>query len=1277
MSAATGSLVLTSSSSNGSTALVERALDLSGQSATGVTISFAIVNNIASGDNFYLDTYDSSTSTWAASNFKGHDAGTGTITIAPSDSRLTSGFKIRFRIAEKNTGPITVDNVQISGGEADGTSVFALDINGIPYKDGNWLKIYEGETITIDVSNASGTVTVTPAGFSGATITPTASGSPTTSVALVGGSSFTSEVENGTMTFTDTTGDAIMLNIKALKRYPISGESLGFPTFFMTAAYDRLHNFYDSNASGKSTPYTDPDTDNFNKVIMVDSNLFPIYTALQGDQEFPNIVMRNWTSGVGVRSPSVNDYMNRSVAAAADYINYTSYLFFGYGSPRAMKAVGMRSYLQWVYVLDPANNNIRRYKFIKLADDIVPPIRDDGGLYGDVEILEAEPDEANILKCAVCNACSWYLGYGTDVLCGTNESSDCCVTDPDIPDSCFYDVTTQDKWLYMSKHPEMSCPSGTAGGSSIGYPACNIANFPPEGNDPYKVTGKPQGAPAARFPVMVPTKDIQQAGAGTVSVKFYFEGHKHDQASGLAFVANPGGGAGCEIPQVYASNADFTGTWSLADPDANMWLPENVTFTPGAFGVGNFLITGSPTCTDCTEKAYVEFSIPAACINNYYSGTYKYVNVDVYTCDKAGWVLRVPEFPENPSDKGFRIPVAGVDGVDTSGLTATEITALIEKRWGNIDAYLDVVPPESYPGYPSFTSTDLTKRHLGYGFTTNTSFSTSDYVKFNNPTDIDVYRDYFDIQNQGPVYIFVADSGNSRIQVFMNATGVAGEVGAANPIRPVPVKGPNVSDYKTNELALRPSGGGYGNGRAADWRQYTTLPSDNTFRNITAGKGEFFYPYGVAVDQDPDTKDVYLFVADTNNHRIQVFRDLSGVSSQPITSKRFDFEYVGGWGTYPLQTTQTVTAPGPYNFRYPKGLDIARFKNNSSYLYVVDSKNYRLMKYQIGDAAPGGTIGVTADAGYGYDGAKFTNDLHAVGNIGQALTANNTTPGFLEPQDVATGYSGFFIHSSLFGKGTKFLNNYMVYVTDSDRDDVSVARDNLNMRVLQLIQVPGVYSNLSGNYIPWATEDVLFGSYTSNNLVLGQSVLGLNNGVYNSTAAAGSTGSTNNVPGVAAFYTDRPAGIAALQWNTVKPIDIRVVNADGTDSGVTGATAYPPGAALPLTTPLRIGVTSRYLSFGYSETMKGAFWNFSTAGSQLVGRWDAVEAGRVHIFCYNAFGVYQDHTALPAPDYNGDATYRISLNSMACSSKGLVKIVAEDADFAYSARSGTVFYSIR
>ena len=1139
------------------------------------------------------------------------------------------------------------------------------------------------------------------------------------------------------------------------KSVPIvyAGAQFFLPSFLMTASYDWTHNFYDNNMEADTTvdgSYSDQDTDNFNKIVLVDSNLFPIYTALNGDQEFPNIVMRNWTSGTAVRSPSVNDYMNRSVATVGNYLNYTSYLYYGYGSTKALQAVGMRNYMEWVYALDPANNNFRRYKFVKLADDVMPPVKADGSLYGDTLPLDTSGSQENIGDCSTCNACNWYLGDVYDVLCTSNSASEtsCCSPSTTTSPACSLDADGTDKgketWAFMPKRPGASC-GGTSGGSAVSYPACKDLSSSLSDADMVKLMASTDpskgGAPSIQFPVMVSAKDVRtaQQNSTDVNVRFYFEAHKYDSVSGMVFVLNKDNST-CVRAKVVESNSSFDGTWQPKTADANVWDPSNINFTATPKSLNDFNAPGNnAACTDCRVRAYVDIPVSPSCATKVLNDKYKYMTVDIYTCDKASWVLRVPEIPQSIRDQAFRIPIPGVDDTTvTPPTSAADYRRFVERRWGNISAYLNTVPPESYAGYRNYTSV---RQRPGYGSRTlglasgQTAFSNATGVRFKDPRDIDAYRDYFDVKNGGPVYIFVADTGNNRVQVFMNATGSAGDVGAAAPIRPVRV---NVSvggtakaaAADTNEIGWRRSNAILGDGRRGDWRGEMTQNGagkwEDEFKGKTYGAGEFYYPHGVAVDQDPDSKDIYLFVADTFNHRIQVFRDVSGVSSQNINTKNFHFEFVTQFGTYPLQTGVAKTAPGPFALRYPKGLDVVRFYNNSSYLYVVDSKNYRVMKYQIGEnpaAANGVSTGITevkAVSGYGRDSLGFSKNVDSATNTAKAVVVHDENPGFLDPQDVATGYSGFFIYSSPVSKGTQFLNNYMIYVTDAARNNTTIIPKRVSARVLQMIDVPSAFSSISGVPIRWETaRKAVFSTHTARiwrrtdstttfpfNLTLGQSPFGLklgraafelySSGVYHSRGQFKPTGgSSSNVPGrtvgagetTYSYFTDRPFGVNALHWNTLKPIDIRLI--EYKSAYTTSDIAYVSGDKVDVSKELRIGVASRYMSFGQPYNRALSFLNASSFATELGGPWDAAFAGRVHLFCYDKVGAFKNYTMLyvkqryserfknPASPLSYKPSYLVTLPTSNCVSGGFLKVVAEDKDFAYSARTGTAFYAIK
>ena len=1071
------------------------------------------------------------------------------------------------------------------------------------------------------------------------------------------------------------------------------------PTFVMTASYDWLHNFYDHNQDADGTN-SDPDTDNFNKIITIDSNLFPIHTALDGDQEFPNIAMRNWTSGAGVTSPSVNDYMNRSVAAVANYIPYTTRTYYEYGETDGVKVLGSRSYIQWVYALDPANNNFRRYKYSKIPDNFRPPLLMDNKPEGDVMLLsEIETtEETTIQQCPDCYDCYWYVGTTEETLCSDNSSDYCCTSDALSVSNNSYcqdpgaveapiEYTEKQEWAFISQDPSVNKCSGLT--QSVSYPDCDSDNFPTPDNSAIPTNDtNTTGAPRIRIPVLLTLSDYDQA-SDTFDVTVTIQGHTHDNNSGLAFVLNLDEDATTCQRSVAVSGGSGSDDLQFLS-NANLTCDEcEKTYTYG---------------DDASETAFQD--VPASCLQTDYADeTYiGYMTVDVYPCGGDGIIFQIPA-PPTGQDNAFT--VASLEETDPTAWAALSSSEQAyysgDGRWVSIGGYLDTVPPKSYPGYAEYNT--AATRTVGYGTKSNTIFDSATSIRFKNPRDIDVFRDYYDVQNEGPVYIFVADTMNSRVQVFMNATASAGEVGASFPIRPVPVKGPqdDAVAFTTNELGLRIDSDGDGDGdlpgdgRRADFRGYTTVDGASwssskipeASSTVQSGTGEFFYPHSIAVDQDPDTKDVYLFVADTYNHRIQVFRDLSGVSSQDITDKRFDFEYETAWGSYPLQTSMGLTPPGPFNYRYPKGLDVVRFGNNSSYLYVVDSKDYRVMKYEILEDPAGGIRSISALSGLGYDSANSTFDDTLTNAMGGTPPA--TEAGFINPQDVATGYSGFFKADVSGTEKTVFLNNYMVYVTDYARNNTVAAEttdaqtDQLNIREMQFLDIPGS-TNLHNIPIPWRTTDVPFGSYTTDNLALGQSVFGIYGGVHNSTGSTtNQQGASNNIPGAANLFSERPVGLAALQWNTFKPMDIRVVPYDSDSDS--SADAYEPMVdPLPVNDALRIGVSSRVLRFQAPLDKAKGFWNASTLDNDfdidMLGRWDAMKSGRVHFFCYNSSGVFTDHTALQPPtQYDIDnntkpLSYQIQLDDISCSSGGFVKIVAEDADFGYSGRSGTIFYEL-
>lgn len=1284
---------------DGVTPMAWRTVDLT--AATSAYLLFDTVDD-SSNNGLCVDISIDGGTSWPDQCITLTDSGGGTVTeITGNDSFSVSlssytgnNVTIGFRSTGDNANDeMYVDNIEIRSG-----------VSASP----DPLNIYVGTggDITLSVDSAvAADLTLALSGNDTNIATV-----PATDPVITSGNTSTSftvtSVAEGTTTVTITPDDTnypaitVTINVNAAQctgTRPIfpniapgyaSFNSHAYPTYLFMASYDWLHNFTDRNASNSGSN-TDPDTDNFNKIIVTDSNLFPIYSAVEGDYEFPNITARNalsWAGG-GRKTPSVNDYFNRSVAVAADYIDKknisypivssacfgTTYKFTtatrGSSSNPGVIQYGARSFMEWAFIIDPGNNNLRRYEFQKK-----------GGINAFVsgeDYVELEVSDAGKSMDGVCNAPGsegWYVGetpyaLGADLVtpatdpptldtdtnsCGAkpwqaiapnidptwcNDATDTCdATSPSVTNGCY----SYEKVIWTCKHGDKGSPNACqAQNPTTSTIADCLADW----------------APAAGYDFPA----LELPGPGS---KYY---------------ECPDGG--CTFPLTICGNGRESSSDTIAvglnsgEGDAR---PAN--YNPA--GYGNFapasdfqIIAGYDTMTDNNAMRDCR-EITIAVTNAYDDDSKDGVQFKIYIYAMQQGAFVIDDIQMGEGDNAFAVKYTGTE-------------AMRETRWSVITSFLETVPPKSYPGYHDYTSS--VRGVVGYGFPTNTSFSSAQNVRFKDPRDVDVYRDMFDADNGGPVYIFVADSGNSRIQVFMNATGSAGVSNADFPIRPVRVKGPYAyGAYSTNELAKPLATGVYADGRKADWRGYTTV-GGTSFSNSTlpplAGRGEFYYPHGVAVDQDPDTKDVYVFVADTYNHRVQVFRDTTGVSFQPITNKRFNFVYETGWGTYPLQTTQTIVEPGPYHFRYPKGIDVARFANNSSYLYVVDSKNYRLLKYLVTEgSAVEGIKNISTVGGYGYDGNSNTFSTNLLAVAGTPLTAHTdfetdgqAALGFVNPQDVATGYSGFYIYSSpragnypfqvsttLSGatqyRGVQFLDNHMMYVTDYARNNTSITTTRLNMRVMQFVEFP--QRKFVSTFLPWRTDP----NITIEKSTVGESIFGPYNGSYDSTGTTtGGTveGSTSNVPGVANVYTDRPVGIAALTWNTVEPFDMRVIDMDT-------HRLYPNGTTIAGNTEVRIGAMHRKF-FGLPFTNVSGFTNFTAQeadSDQTVLNLDGTYVNRVHAFCYNSSGAFLNHTALH------EIPFLLEPDDLDASCS-YMKVIAEDRFFWTSGKTGTQIFKVQ
>jgi len=90
------------------------------------------------------------------------------------------------------------------------------------------------------------------------------------------------------------------------------------------------------------------------------------------------------------------------------------------------------------------------------------------------------------------------------------------------------------------------------------------------------------------------------------------------------------------------------------------------------------------------------------------------VRLRLYALNQGGFVLDTITVGSN--DSGFAVKQ---DPASTAGP---------ESRWNNLGQFLETVPPESFPGYPDYTS--YATRNMGYGFQSNTSFAHALSVPF-------------------------------------------------------------------------------------------------------------------------------------------------------------------------------------------------------------------------------------------------------------------------------------------------------------------------------------------------------------------------------------------------------------------------------------------------------------------------------------------------------------------------------------------------------------------
>ncbi len=199
-----------------------------------------------------------------------------------------------------------------------------------------------------------------------------------------------------------------------------------------------------------------------------------------------------------------------------------------------------------------------------------------------------------------------------------------------------------------------------------------------------------------------------------------------------------------------------------------------------------------------------------------------------------------------------------------------------------------------------------------------------------------------------------------------------------------------------------------GRAAAAD----TTPQFVRAWGSLGSGQGQFNYPGAIRV-----AKSGNVYVADTNNHRIQVFSNTG--------------EFLFMWGSF-------GTAPG--QFQYPQGLAFDATGN----VYVTDYQNYRIQKFtpdgqfilQFGGPGKGdgqfGTTNTSMEGPYGI-AVDAAGDVY-VGDQGNNRVQKFTANGQFLTKWGSYGSGAGQFRDEMSGMCVDAQSN--VYVADPRRNDV-------------------------------------------------------------------------------------------------------------------------------------------------------------------------------------------------------------------------------------------------
>jgi len=253
-------------------------------------------------------------------------------------------------------------------------------------------------------------------------------------------------------------------------------------------------------------------------------------------------------------------------------------------------------------------------------------------------------------------------------------------------------------------------------------------------------------------------------------------------------------------------------------------------------------------------------------------------------------------------------------------------------------------------------------------------------IKFNNPLGVAVAEDG---------RIFVADSGNSNIKVFMQDGKFSGEFGKQG-------KGPGQMEYPT-DLAVRA-----GKVYVADFKnnRIAVFKTDGAFeRNITQGSGNAgISPLAVDVDERG-----YVYIAD-RSHRVIVLDDKS--------------QFVRTFGE---------GGSGDGQMSYPNGILVAK----DGTVYVSDSGNGRIEYFDQAGRFLGKIDGFVTPRGIALD---ESNRLYAVDPLSHTVSVYSAEKKLL----FTFGTRGVENGQFNFPNGIAIDNQGRAIVTDRENDRVCV-----------------------------------------------------------------------------------------------------------------------------------------------------------------------------------------------------------------------------------------------